>query len=237
MSIFLVSITPVSGFFSQIPENIINDAPLENERDLPSKTNNQGGFIGDFDPLIDIEVTADIISIRTLDDDNNPDFFVKVLINSEEFLSPIWQDSPYLDNIHWTATANVPDDIEYVDIVIELYKKTTSGDTLCDICKEQNTRTEGYTAEMSYSIKTGHWTGEDSVGDLSGYGRLNGCDDGSTDGYEQDCELWFNIDQNDYDGDHIPYWTEVYIYETDPTFDNTGEDLDGDGLPIEWEHT
>jgi hypothetical protein len=236
MSIFLVSITPVSGFFPQIPENSINKTPLKNERDLPSKTNNQGGLIGDFDPLIDIEVTVDIISIRTLNDDTNPDFFVKVLINSEEFLSPIWHDSPYLDNIHWTSTANVPDDVEYADIVIELYEKTTSGETLCDISKEQNTNTEGHTAEMSYNIKTGHWTGDDSVGDLSGYGRLNGCDDGSTDGYEQDCELWFNIDQNDYDGDHLPYWTEVYLYGTDPTFDNTGEDLDGDGLPIEWEH-
>jgi hypothetical protein len=120
ISIFLVSITPVSGFFSQIPENSINDDPLKNERDIPSLTSDQGGFIGDFDPLIDIEVTVDIISIRTLNDDTDPDFFVKVIINSEEFLSPIWQDSPYLDNIHWTATANVPDDVEFVDIVIEL---------------------------------------------------------------------------------------------------------------------
>jgi hypothetical protein len=204
---------------------------------IPSR--GRGNTTVDFDPLVDIEVTVEIISIRTLDDTivpTNPDFFVKVLINSEEFLSPLWQDSPYLDDIHWKATANVPDDVEYVDVVIELYNKTANGENLCDIGKDKNSETEGYTAEMFYSIKTGRWNGDDSIGDLSGYGRLNGCDDGSIDGGEPDCELWFNIDQNDYDGDHIPYWTEVYMYGTDPTVNNTGEDLDGDGIPIEWEH-
>ena len=230
MSIFLLSSAPVSGVFSNITKN---------GRPTYVKTSNEGAFCVDFDPLVDIEVTVDIISIRTLDESivlNNPDFFVKVLINSEEFVSPLWQDSPYLDEIHWTATANVADDVEYVNISIGLFKKTVSGDTLCDISEEQNTETTGYTAEMFYSIKTGHWTGDDSIYDPSGYGRLNGCEDGSYKGREQDCELWFTIDQNDYDGDHIPYWTEVYIYGTDPQIDNTGEDLDGDGLPCEWEH-
>ncbi|DAC71944.1 MAG TPA: hypothetical protein DSN98_07755 [Thermoplasmata archaeon] len=225
----------MSGFFSEIAIKNINYTPIKNDRNvIPNKCAE-----GDFDPLVDIEVTVNIISIRTLVDHNthdSPDFFVKVLINSEEFLSPLWLDSPYLYNINWTATANVPDDIEYVDVIIELYKKTTRGENLCDISKEQNTKTEGFTAEMFYNIKTDHWTGDDFVGDSSGYGRLNGYDDGRFDECEQDCELWFNIDQNEYDGDHIPYWTEVYVYRTDPTFNNTGDDLDRDGLPIEWEH-
>jgi hypothetical protein len=239
MSIFLIGSAPVSGFFSTITKNDIYNVPLKNDEDNYFKTGDERDFCEDFDPLVDIKVTVDIISIRTLDETillNNPDFFVKVRIDSEEFLSPLWQDSPYLDDIHWTATANIADDVEYVDISIELFKKTVSSDTLCDISEEQNTETTGYTAEIYYSIKTGHWTGDDSIGDPSGYGRLNGCEDGSYKGYEQDCELWFNIDQNDYDGDHIPYWTEVYIYGTDPQIDNTGEDLDGDGLPIELEH-
>ena len=35
--------------------------------------------------------------------------------------------------------------------------------------------------------------------------------------------------------DNIPYWTEVNAFKTDPTVDNTGEDFDNDGVPIEWE--
>ncbi len=45
----------------------------------------------------------------------------------------------------------------------------------------------------------------------------------------------FDITQNDFDGDNIPYWTEVNRYHTDPTVNDTGRDDDGDGVPIEWE--
>ena len=98
-------------------------------------------------------------------------------------------------------------------------------------------------ANLYYSLKTGHWYGDDGVNNMewwtdnSGYGRLNGCDDGSV--YkldERDCELWFNIYQTDPDGDQIPYWSEVNIYGTNPLSDDTGTDADNDGIPIEWEH-
>ncbi len=89
---------------------------------------------------------------------------------------------------------------------------------------------------MIYSLKTGHWTGDDFIGDPSGYGRFNSYDGaGSANQPEWDCELWFNINQTDYDGDTIPYWTEVYTYGTDPMIDNTGEDFDLDLIPVEWE--
>jgi hypothetical protein len=184
----------------------------------------------DLDPLVDIEVTVDIISIRIFDDiyyPNSTGFFVKILINEEEFISPIWNDSLYLYDIHWTTTLNVPDDVEHVDIVIELF----------DTVLGTNTYRQGYTADIIYNIKTGYWTGDDCLGDPSGYGRLNSGDDsGSLYQSELDFELWFNINQTDYDGDEIPYWIEVYTYGTDPTYDNTGEDFDADFLPIEWEH-
>ncbi|GAI17144.1 unnamed protein product, partial [marine sediment metagenome] len=61
------------------------------------------------------------------------------------------------------------------------------------------------------------------------------CDDGSIYIRDLDCELWFNVFQNDYDNDGIPYWTEVNIYGTDPEIDNSGEDSDNDDVPIEWE--
>ncbi|HIH29139.1 MAG TPA: hypothetical protein HA260_04985 [Thermoplasmata archaeon] len=184
--------------------------------------------IDDIDPLVDIEVTVDIISIRTLNDSefcNNTDFFVKVFINSEEYSSPVWDDSPYLYDIHWIATANVPDDIEQVNITIELYDTAMFG---------ANINTHSSNTDLIYNIKTGHWTGDDYIGDSSGYGRLNSCD---VENIYCDYELWFKINQTDFDGDGVPYWTEINNYETDPKYDNTGEDLDGDLLPIEWEYT
>jgi hypothetical protein len=90
-------------------------------------------------------------------------------------------------------------------------------------------------------MKTGYWEGDDWLPgfwggfDLSGYGRLNGCDDNSHYQNDRDCEMLFDIYQNDFDHDNIPYWTEVNVFKTDPTIDNTGEDFDSDGVPIEWE--
>ena len=224
--LILGSLTPVIGYQEVQSSNQRLLRTEVNQKELPALAQ----MTDDLDPLVDIEVTVDIISIRLLDDIDhplNPDFFVKVFINSEEFLSPVWIDSPYLYDIHWTATLNVPDNIEYVDILIGVYDNRSFG---------TSDTAQGYTAAMNYSIKTGHWTGNDSIGDPSGYGRLNSCDGaGSANQSEWDCELWFNIYQTDYDGDTIPYWTEVYTYGTDPMIDNTGEDFDLDLIPVEWE--
>jgi hypothetical protein len=197
----------------------------------------------DFDPLVDIEVTVEIKAIRALDKYDfpnketfekvdlfsDPDFFVKVIINGQEFVTNVWPNTKYIYNPNFTPTFDVPDDIEFVDITIQLWDSSPSGDRLCDIGNED------MDVDLTYSLKTGHWTGDDEISDPSGYGRLNGCDDGSVNKRELDCELWFDIYQNDYDNDGIPYWTEVNVYGTDPEIDNTGEDADDDDVPIEWE--
>ena len=205
----------------------------------------------DFDPLVDIEVTVEIQKIRAfdkyekqyslipytailckreyVDKTSDPDFYIKVLINNEEFTSIIWHDTKYIYSPEFSATLNVPDDQEFVDITIQLWDWNENGDVLCDIGKDEKD------VDITYSIKTGHWTGEDQLNDPSGYGRLNGCDDGSIYKRDRDCELWFNVYQNDYDYDGIPYWTEVNVYGTDPEVDNSGEDSDNDDVPIEWE--
>ena len=197
----------------------------------------------DFDPLVDIEVTVEIQAIRSLqkfdfpnpktleviDWLSDPDFFVKVFINDQEFISDIWHNTKYIYNPDFSPTLNVNDDEEFVDIKIQLYDWNPYGNRLCDLSAN------GRDVELTYSLKTGHWTGEDEIADSSGYGRLNGCADGSIYRRQRDCELWFNIYQNDYDGDGIPYWTEVNVYGTDPELDNTGEDADNDDVPIEWE--
>jgi hypothetical protein len=209
----------------------------------------------DIDPLVDIEVTVEIQKIRSLEKNDlhipaiekidllsDPDFFVKVYINDAEFTSQTWENTKYVYNPQFFAEQNVPDDEEFVDIKIQLWDRNLGKNKLCDISSDFEGLKDSYDIELTYDIKTGKWFGDDFITDepvsfdLSGYGRLNGCDDNSIYQRDRDCELWFNIYQNDYDGDNIPYWTEVNVYNTNPEFDNTGEDKDQDGVPIEWEH-
>jgi hypothetical protein len=220
--------------------------------------------INDFDPLVDIEVTVKIDTIRYLEDetsdstqaisnarnrfklfleyirwqlhkndisDEKPSMYVKVFINDVEFTSPVYSNTYYVYDANFTATLNVPDDVEFVDITIQLWQQRDEGDRLLDISPNEGK----YEANMIYSIATGHWTGDDYLGDPSGYGRLNGCDDGSVYKNEGDCEIWFDIFQNTYDGSGIPYWMQVYVYGIDPMENNTGIDYNGNGIPLKWE--
>lgn len=205
-------------------------------------------MVDDFDPLVEkIYVTVHIKEIRALDTIDivaDPDFYVRVSINDKEFVSDVWRNTKYLENLNWSVSSEVPKTDEFVDISIALWDKNVGVDLLCDISPEYGILTQKYTAELTYSIATGIWWGDDCTGgtlynwygDVSGYGRLNGCDDNSIYQEDRDCELWFDITQNDYDGDGIPYWAETTIYHTDPTIDDRGRDDDEDGVPIEWEH-
>lgn len=189
--------------------------------------------IDDFDPLVDVNVTVELLSIRALyeiDDSSKADFFVKVFINEQEFVSDIWHNTNYIYEPNFSATLDVPDDEEIVTVEIQLWESKTGEDILCDISEEKDI------AKLSYSIKTGHWTGDDELSDPSGYGRLCGCDDGSIYSDEKDCEIWFDIYQNDFDYDNIPYWIEVNEYGTDPEIDNSLDDNDEDNIPMIWEH-
>jgi len=214
----------------------------------------------DFDPLVDITVTVEIKAIRYLEKEepadpfkalfktflsnillikettleDNPSFKVIVYINEKEYTSNIWSNTKYVYNPDWSATLNVPDDDEFVNIKIKLLDSANKN-VFCDISPDEGSLNEGRDAEIIYNIKTGHWTGDDSLEDCSGYGRLSGTDDGTIYKNDNDCELWFNIYQNDYDNDNIPYWTEINTYGTDPETKNSG-DSDNDKIPVEWEY-
>jgi hypothetical protein len=190
-------------------------------------------FLEDYDPLLDINVTFDVLSIRSIDCIDfvsDADFFVKLYVNGEEFTSPVWENDSYLYDC-WSKTVNVSDENYFVDFTVELWDFNKKGNLLCDLSGD-----EGRSANITYDIRTGRWFKDDSIGDPSGYGRLCGCDDGSIYELEFDCELWFNIYQNDFDGDGIPYYVEEYVYGTNSTIDDTGLDDDEDDIPIEWEH-
>ncbi len=214
----------------------------------------------DFDPLVDITITVEIKAIRYLEKEEpadpfkglfktfflkellfretglqeNPSFYVQVYINEEKYTSNIWSNTKYVYNSDWTATLNVPDEEEFVDIKIQLLDSANKN-VFCDISPDEGSLHEGRDAEIIYSIKTGHWTGDDALEDDSGYGRLSGTDDGTIYENDNDCELWFDIYQNDYDDDTIPYWIEVNTFGTDPKTKNSG-DSDNDKIPVEWEY-
>jgi len=199
----------------------------------------------DLDPNVNLSVTVTIKEIRALDKIDligGPDFYVKIFINDVEWKSPVWHNQKYVNDII-SKTVDVPDTEENVNIKIQLWDWNPIIDKLCDINIDNE---PGYAnqrdIDLIYSLKTGHWRGDDFINprplmfDISGYGRANGCDDNSIYQRDRDCELLFDITQNDYDGDGIPYWTEVKVFHTDPKVDDRGRDDDGDGVPIEWEH-
>lgn len=202
---------------------------------------------GDLDPLSNIQITFTLKEIRaydTIDRFSDPDFYVKLIIEDKEYVSDTWKNMNYVTEPNWAVTHDIPDDQEWVYLRIQLWDKNLLRDTLCDIgdVEEVANPINASDVELWYNTKIGAWFGEDYREpyyldtDLSGYGRLNGCDDNSIYQDENDCELIFDITQTDPDGDGIPYWFETNVYGTDPEFDNTGEDVDGDGCPIEWEH-
>jgi hypothetical protein len=195
----------------------------------------------DFDPLDDkIIVTVTIKEIRALkiiDLFSDPDFYVKVKINDNEYTSPVWENMKYVEQPNWTASAEVPKEGEFVNISIQLWDKNTKTNLLCDISPDYDDNfTQARTAELTYSIAAGVWWGDDYLGDPSGLGRLSGIDDNSIYQQDRDSELWFDITQTDFDNDGLPYWLETNMYNTSPLVDNRGEDADHDGIPIEWEY-
>ena len=91
------------------------------------------------------------------------------------------------------------------------------------------TATDGRSLILFYNLRTGHWSGDDSPGDSNGYGHASGDEDLIP--WWNDCAIWFDIWQNDYDGDGLTWWRECgpdnpNRYGTDPT----EWDTDGDGL-------
>jgi len=199
----------------------------------------------------DIEVTIHIHTIRSLekadrhlgfekiiDETTDPDFYTKIWIDDEVFVSDIKWNTKYLYDITLPVSKLVLPDETEIPIHIQVWDaadEDITTDRICDITGKQGDGEESKTAVIYYDVTTGYWTGDDDRGDPSGYGRLNGCDDNSYYQQELDVELWFDITQTDPDGDGIPSFMELNWYGTDPMVDDTGKDNDNDGLPIEWE--
>lgn len=101
--------------------------------------------------------------------------------------------------------------------IIELMKSGLLGRKTSEEVKDE--------INLVYDYRTGRWNGSDFFKDNDGYGHYVG----------ETFEVWFNLYQDDWDNDGIPYWTEVNVLHTDPTIDDSKLDPDGDGVPTTWE--
>jgi len=115
---------------------------------------------------------------------------------------------------------DVDEEQEYSDVtisIIELQPKGLFGWQTEEVEKEK--------ISLKYDYRTGRWNGDDAFMDRDGMGHYVG----------KNYEVWFNIYQEDYDHDGIPYWVERNVLGTDPAVDDSKLDPDGDGIPTAWE--
>jgi len=134
----------------------------------------------------------------------------------------VWEGRPTYetwdtDYMNQEITRNVDEEKEQVKIEFRFIEKEKK--LLRTIVKE----IEKF--NVVYDFRTGRWTGDDYFNDSDGYGHYNG----------SDFEMWFTLRQTDYDGDGIPWWTEINVLDTDPKVDDSKLDPDEDGAHTAWE--
>ena len=162
-----------------------------------------------------------------------PLFYVKVTVDGLTFSSKnvtmLGRETEYLYNTWDTwdigfkkfrMLKDVPEEQAKSKIIITLVERFLYGflgKKAKDIERER--------IELTYDYRTGRWDGDDYPYDRDGYGHYVG----------KYFEVWFDLYQTDYDGDRIPYWTEVNVLHTDPCTDDSKLDPDRDGIPTAWE--
>ena len=166
--------------------------------------------LDDWDPLVDLKLKVDVLRVRHIGlESKNLFSVIHIYKNKNESEAANGFDiSP-----DWKAVQDVPDDKENIPVVIQIFEK--------GLIKDK----EVIEVKVVYNMERGEWYGDDYVGDDDGCGHV----------VENGYEVWFDISFNDYDGDGLTYWEETNVYHTDPRVDDRGSDVDGDGIPIEWE--
>jgi PKD repeat protein len=218
---------------------------------LDLDTDDDGFLDGyDWDPLVDLKVTVEVNQINQLtkvDDDNvatpwvdesKADFYFRVKINdSQKYKSgTYWNQDPIYPS--WSGTYDIPDNEEIVKVEIQV-RDDDAGDWVSPEPDEvwvvnvpapwgpcPGSPYTNYDGELAtaYSLK-GEWCGYDWVGDPDGYGHVSAGGDA-----DWEAEMWFNIKQNDYDGDGLTYWKEM-----DLGLNPKDKDSDNDGMRDDWE--
>jgi hypothetical protein len=187
----------------------------------------------DVDPLVDLEVSLVVKRVRRLEcEQGNTSFFVRARIDGTAYQSP--ETDSVMDTApEWVLTHDVDDSKTAIAVILELWRNENGREVPCDIAGTPGEPDDGTTLHLTYTTTRGEWSGDDALGDADGYGHASGASDGVC--TADDCEVWFALVQNDFDGDGLTYWEEVNVYGTDPAVDDIGRDDDGDGVPLEWE--
>jgi len=151
---------------------------------------------------------------------------------------PIFTYQVTIDNFKWNAEKTEYNNWDTGYIFNEFYKTVNEENETAEIefkiiekvkvkklIGKDTIEKEMVDFKVFYDFRNGSWIGDDFFNDRDGYGHYDGT-------YY---EIWFDIRQTDYDGDKIPYWTEINILGTDPKVDDSKLDPDNDGIPTTWE--
>ncbi|UCH71888.1 MAG: hypothetical protein JSW62_05705, partial [Thermoplasmatales archaeon] len=235
IAILVVICLVFSGIFVYLEffakEEIIEDEPLE-EKEIDDRIS----------PFLAQGLTVEILRIR------NRELLDKILKMGTSWRSPpgfywvVEVDGEIGDSLHVTSAGGVTGEgtfnewdniLKECRVNYQIEDEQEKSYVTITIMEQQKTgflgrKTENVEKEkirLIYDYKTGHWIGDDYLKDKDGYGHHLG----------EEYEVWFNLYQSDYDHDGIPFWTEVNIYESDPTIDDSNSDPDEDGIPSSWE--
>ena len=147
---------------------------------------------------------------------NKPSYHYEAIVDGETWVGKnidSW-DTGY---VGWEALKEVEDEQGEASIEIKIVE------TQKKLLRSVDEEIESF--KINYDFRTGHWDGDDFFNDSDGYRHYNG----------EHYEIWFDIHQLDYDGDGIPYWTEINVLDTDPNFDDSKMDPDMDNVSTSWE--
>ncbi len=185
----------------------------------------------------EVAIVVEIKRIRSLNM-HNQTVYLKVLIDGKD---SIWWKQVYKGIDIWPEWAFAYNFVEYkenkeVPIQIELWRKGII-DKPCDISKKKGDYLYGKTLTIFYNLTSGEWYGDDFLGDGNGYGHSSGGEDGNYN--EDDYEIWFDVREiinGSWWGreDRMTYWEKIK-YGLDPNKSYGSLDLDGDGIPSDWE--
>ena len=157
---------------------------------------------------------------------NNPSFYYNLDVDGSEAVlkGNLGTSGIYTkwDTLGMESNTNfhVEEEVPYVDVTISIIEVVSQG-----LLGRKTQDVEREKIDIRYDFRTGRWEGSDSFSDEDGYGHYLG----------DTFEVWFNLYQEDYDQDGIPYFIEKNVLGTDPTVDDSKQDPDNDGIPTSWE--
>jgi len=191
----------------------------------------------------EVAVVVDINRLRAMTvAGDNPEFYLRVTVAGENAIryDEVFEGTDIY--FEWPiANLTIPFDEgdSSVPIKIEVWEKNRLGfDHLCDASGGTSPLMAGKTITVFYDMLRGEWTGDDYLGDPSGYGHVSGFEDGNEG--ENDCEVWFDIYISEKErwweeSDRLTTWETEYIYGLDGSKNYGDMDFNGDGIPMEWE--